>query len=121
MDLLQSIHGVNDNIVLVLLSGRPLETAELTKYCKALLWAGMPGTEGGNAIAELLFGIRAPEGRLSMSFSRLATQAPLYYNHLPTGRPSNEGNQTGFTNGYIDSNCFARYPFGYGLTYTQFD
>lgn len=121
MDLLQKIHAVNDNIVLVLFSGRPLETAELAKYCKALLWAGFPGTEGGNAIADVLFGIRAPEARLSMSFPHRATQAPLYYNHLPTGRPSQAGNQAGFTNGYNDSNCFARYPFGYGLSYTEFD
>lgn len=121
MELLRKVHSVNENIVVVLFSGRPLETAELAKYCKTLLWAGMPGTEGGNAVAELLFGIRTPEGRLSMSFPHVATQAPLYYNHLPTGRPSQNGNQVGFTNGYIDSNCFARYPFGYGLTYTQFD
>ena len=120
MNLLKKVHVVNDNIVLVLFSGRPLETADLTKYCKALLWAGVPGTEGGNAVAELLFGICAPEGRLSMSFPHNGGQAPLYYNHLPTGRPNPADKRFGFVNGYIDSSWFARYPFGYGLSYTQF-
>lgn len=121
LKLLQKVHEVNENIVLVLFSGRPLETGELTNYCKALLWAGMPGTEGGNAIADLLFGICQPEGRLSMSFPHIATQAPLYYNHLPTGRPNLHGPQTTFCAGYIDESCYARYPFGYGLSYTRFD
>ena len=121
LELLRKVHEVNENIVLVLFSGRPLETGELTKYCKALLWAGMPGTEGGNAIADLLFGIRQPEGRLSMSFPHAAAQAPLYYNHLPTGRPNLDGPQTTFCTGYIDESCYARYPFGYGLSYTRFD
>ena len=121
LELLRKVHEVNENIVLVLFSGRPLETGELTKYCKALLWAGMPGTEGGNAIADLLFGIRQPEGRLSMSFPHAAAQAPLYYNHLPTGRPNLNGPQTTFCTGYIDESCYARYPFGYGLSYTRFD
>jgi len=119
--LLQKIHDVNENIVLVLFAGRPLETAELAKYCKALLWAGMPGTEGGNAVADVLFGNIAPEGRLSMSFPHRATQAPLYYNHLPTGRPNHSGTENGWVSGYIDCSCYARYPFGYGLSYTQFD
>ena len=119
--LLQKIHEVNDNIVLVLFSGRPLETAELTKYCKALLWAGMPGTVGGNAVADVLFGSMAPEGRLSMSFPHRAAQAPLYYNHLPTGRPNHSGTEKGWVSGYNDCSCYARYPFGYGLTYTRFD
>lgn len=121
MELLKKVHAVNENIVLVLFSGRPLETKELTKYCKALLWAGMPGTEGGNAVAQLLFGISSPEGRLSMSFPHSATQAPVYYNHLPTGRPDRGDAKGMFRNGYIDESSFARYPFGYGLTYTQFD
>ncbi len=121
MELLKKVHAVNENIVVVLFSGRPLETAELAKYCKALLWAGMPGTEGGNAVADVLFGNIAPEGRLSMSFPHCSTQAPLYYNHLPTGRPNRSGTENGWVSGYIDCSCYARYPFGYGLTYTQFD
>jgi len=121
MELLRKVHAINQNIVLVLFSGRPLETAELAKYSRAILWAGMPGTEGGNAIADLLFGVCSPEGRLSMSFPHTAAQAPLYYNHLPTGRPNRSGTDRGFVSGYLDESCYARYPFGYGLSYTHFN
>lgn len=120
-ELLRKIHAVNENIILVLFSGRPLETADLESYAKAMLCVWFPGTEGGNAIANVLFGLREPQGRLSMSFPRRAGQSPVYYNHLPTGRPNRTGDHVGFVNGYIDESCRPQYPFGYGLSYTRFD
>lgn len=119
-ELLRRVHEVNDNIVIVLFCGRPLETKELLKYAKALLVAWLPGTEGGSAIADMLFGITSPEGRLSMSFPRSTGQEPLYYNHLMTGRPNRGGTDTGYINGYIDQDIRPQFPFGYGMTYTQF-
>lgn len=118
--LLKRIYEVNQNIVIVLFCGRPLETAELMKYAKALMVVWLPGTEGGNAIAEVLFGKAAPEGRLAMSFPRSVGQVPIYYNHLATGRPNLSGTDKGYVNGYIDEDVRPQFPFGYGLTYTEF-
>lgn len=120
-ELLRKVHEVNENIILVLFSGRPLETAGLEPYAKAILCVWFPGTEGGNAIANVLFGLREPRGRLSMSFPRRVGQCPVYYNRLPTGRPNRTGTHVGFVNGYIDENCRPQYPFGYGLSYTRFE
>lgn len=119
-ELLRRVHEVNDNIVIVLFCGRPLETKELLKYAKALLVAWLPGTEGGSAIADMLFGVTSPEGRLTMSFPRSTGQEPLYYNHLMTGRPNRSGTDIGYVNGYIDEDIRPQFPFGYGLTYTRF-
>lgn len=120
MELLRRVHEVNENIVLLLFCGRPLETEELLRYAKALMVVWFPGTEGGNAIANVLFGKASPEGRLAMSFPRRTGQEPIYYNHLATGRPNQSGTDTGYINGYIDEDVRPQFPFGYGLTYTEF-
>lgn len=83
-----------------------------------MVW--MPGTEGGNAIADVLFGDEMPQGRLSMCLPRTVAQAPIYYNQFRTGRPNRTGTKVGFVNGYIDESTLPLYPFGYGLTYTEF-
>ncbi len=120
MELIRRIHGVNENIVTVLFTGRPLELNEVSALSKAVLVVWMPGTEGGNAIADVLFGDTPPEGKLSMSFPRSVGQVPIYYNHYTTGRPNHTGNQVGFIHGYIDESTKPLYPFGHGLTYTEF-
>lgn len=120
MELLRRVYQVNSNIVTVLFSGRPLVLTEVERYSKAILVVWMPGTEGGNAIADVLFGDKMPQGKLSMSFPRSTGQVPIYYNHFMTGRPNKATGNSLFCNGYIDESCWPLYPFGFGLSYTDF-
>ncbi len=120
MELLRKVHQVNPNIVTVLFCGRPLVVKEIAELSKALLVVWMPGTEGGNAIADVLFGDRVPQGKLSMTFPRTLGQVPIYYNHFPTGRPNPPHEIHLFRNGYMDEVTAPLYPFGYGLSYTEF-
>lgn len=107
--------------VVVLFHGRPLELGDLADSADAILAAWLPGTEGGNALADLLLGESAPSGRLTMSFPYTVGQLPLYYNSLPTGRPKQgEQDSERFRSRYLDAPNTPRYPFGYGLTYTSF-
>lgn len=121
IELLRSVFEVNKNIVTVVFSGRPLVLKETVELSKSVLMVWMPGTEGGNAIADVLFGDVAPEGKLSMTLPRNVGQLPVYYNKFRTGRPNEEGTTVGFIHGYIDESIYPLYPFGYGLTYTTFE
>ncbi len=118
--LLREVHQVNENIVTVVFSGRPVEMKEIATLSKAVLMVWMPGTEGGNAIADVLFGDAEPGGRLAMSLPRSVGQVPIYYNKFRTGRPNEKGDAVGFIHGYIDESIKPLYPFGYGLSYTTF-
>lgn len=120
MELLRKVHDVNSNVVSIIFSGRPLELTEISSLSKAVLYAWFPGTECGNAIAEVLSGKREPSGRLSMSFSYRTAQMPNYYSRFTTGRPNNGTLDQGFVNGYIDQEDLFLYPFGYGLGYTKY-
>ncbi len=120
MELLRKVRQVNPNIVTVLFCGRPLAVGEIAELSRALLVVWMPGTEGGNAIADVLFGDRIPQGKLSMTFPRSLGQVPVYYNHFPTGRPNPPHEIHLFRNGYLDQVTAPLYPFGYGLSYTEF-
>ncbi len=120
LELLRRIQKVNENIVTVVFSGRPLVISEAAELSKAVLMVWMPGTEGGNAIADILCGDVMPEGRLSMCLPRSVGQAPIFYNKFRTGRPNEEGTRVGFIHGYIDESIYPLYPFGYGLSYTTF-
>lgn len=108
--------------VLVLFNGRPLELKWFHDNVPAILEAWFPGTEGGNAIADLLFGDAVPSGRLTMSFPYTVGQVPVYYNCLNTGRPKgpDENNDFRYLSKYIDIPNAPLYPFGYGLSYTEF-
>lgn len=121
LELLKAVHQVNQNIVTVVFSGRPLVLGEVTELSKAVLMVWMPGTEGGNAIADVLFGDVVPQGKLAMSMPRSVGQVPIYYNRFRTGRPNRTGDAVGFVNGYIDESTMPLYPFGYGLSYTKFE
>lgn len=120
LELLRKVHAVNDNIVTVVFSGRPVLMQEIESLSKAVLMVWMPGTEGGSAIADVLFGDAAPGGRLPMCLPRSAAQAPIYYNKFRTGRPNRTGCDTGFVNSYLDESVKPLHPFGYGLAYTTF-
>ncbi|MCM8899894.1 beta-glucosidase BglX [Caldicoprobacter algeriensis] len=107
--------------VVVLFNGRPLEITELDYIAPAILEAWFPGTEGGNAIADILFGDVNPSGRLTMSFPYTVGQIPVYYNCYNTGRPKGrENNEFRFCSKYLDIPNAPLYPFGYGLSYTTF-
>jgi beta-glucosidase len=84
----------------------------------AILESWFPGTEGGNAIADVLFGDVAPGGKLPVTFPRDVGQIPLYYNHMNTGRPSDPEKK--YTSKYLDMPVTPLFPFGFGLSYTEF-
>lgn len=118
LDLLDKLSQLNKPIILVLISGRPLVLTKVKDKADAILESWFPGTEGGNAIADVLFGMANPSGRLTISFPYASAQEPLYYNHLSTGRPANNSQHVGrFVSKYIDAPAEALYPFGYGLSY----
>lgn len=118
MELFRRVNAVNKNIVTVLFNQRPLDIRELSSKSKAILDVWFPGTMGAEAIADMLFGEAAPSGRLSMSFPYAVGQCPIYYNSLPTDHSLEY--QTHFATGYNDCPNTALYPFGHGLTYTEF-
>lgn len=118
--LLEELVKTGKPVVLVLFTGRPLTLEWEDQHCAAILNVWAPGTEAGNAIADVLFGDVNPSGKLTATFPRSVGQIPLYYNHKPTGRPYNGGDQTKFLTNYLDSSNDPLYPFGYGLSYTTF-
>ena len=121
-ELLEEIYKINPNIVLVLMNGRPLVLNWADAHLPAILETWHLGTESGNAIAEVLYGDYNPSGKLPMSFPRSVGQMPLYYNYKSTGRPGADGADAGsvFWSHYGDEKNTPLYPFGYGLSYTEF-
>lgn len=109
-------------IVLVVFGGRPLVLTPIKNIVDAILYVWYPGTEAGNAIAEIIYGDGNPSGKLPMTFPRSVGQIPIYYNHKNTGRPlkNKKGKFQKFTSNYIDERNEPLYPFGYGLSYTEF-
>lgn len=105
---------------LVLMNGRPLTINWERDNADALLEAWYPGTEGGHAIADVLFGDENPSGKLPISFPRSLGQIPTYYNHLRIGRPFTPGKPPNYTSQYFEEESGPLYPFGYGLSYTTF-
>ncbi|MBO2543678.1 beta-glucosidase BglX [Salegentibacter sp. BDJ18] len=118
-ELLEEIYKVNRNIVLVLINGRPLEITWASENIPAIVEAWQLGSESGNAIADVLLGDYNPSGKLPVSFPRAVGQEPLYYNQKSTGRPTNPTHVT--YSGYTDEKKDALYPFGFGLSYTNFE
>jgi beta-glucosidase len=118
LQLIQQIAATGKPYVVVLMNGRPLTIPWLADNAPALLEAWYPGTEGGDAVADILFGKVNPSGKLPMSFPRNVGQIPISYNELPTGRPADPTNK--YTSKYLDVDNTPQYPFGYGLSYTTF-
>jgi beta-glucosidase len=122
--LLDRILEVNKNVAVALFTGRPLAISRLDESAPAILNMWMPGTEGGNACASLLFGDAVPSGKITMTFPRALGQCPIYYNHYTTGRPKAEADDkkfVRFTSCFLDMPNSPLYPFGYGLSYTSFE
>ena len=120
-ELLKALVKTGKKIVLILFTGRPLTLTYEDANVDAILNVWAPGTEAGNAIADVLFGAVNPSGKLSATFPRSVGQIPLYYNHLNTGRPWNGKEDTKFKSNYLDESNDPLYPFGYGLSYTTFE
>jgi len=119
--LLEKVFAVNKNVVVLLFTGRPLALTRLHTIAPAILNVWWPGTECGNAVANLLFGEVVPSGKLTMSFPYSSGQCPIYYNHYRTGRPSPYGRYDILhATRYLDTPNEPLYPFGYGLSYTEF-
>jgi beta-glucosidase len=122
LELARRVIELSKPTVTVLFNGRPLEIRELLSICPAVLEAWFPGTEGGNAVADILFGDINPSGRLTMSFPYALGQIPVYYNNLNTGRPKgNENNDKRFVSSYMDIPNSPLLPFGFGLSYSKFE
>lgn len=120
-ELLKALKGIGKPVVLVLINGRPLTLTDDLLYADAILTAWRPGTSGGDAVADILFGNYNPSGKLTMSFPRSVGQIPVYYNHKSTGRPFVDGDRGQFKSRYLDEMNAPLFPFGFGLSYTTFD
>ncbi|MDX6694473.1 MAG: beta-glucosidase [Blastocatellia bacterium] len=118
LELVQAIHALGKPYAVVLMNGRPLSINWLAENAPAILETWFAGTEGGNAIADVLFGAVNPGGKLPLTFPRNVGQCPIYYNHKRTGRPPDEKNK--YTSKYLDVSWTPLFPFGYGLSYTTF-
>ena len=131
-DLLAALKAAGKPVVATVMAGRPLTIERDLPHCGALLYAFHPGTMGGPALVNLLFGDVNPSGKTPVTFLRTVGQAPLYYSHHMTGRPYNgetlldeipeEAGQTslGNTSYYLDYGAYPLFPFGFGLSYTTF-
>jgi len=129
--LVDEIAGSGKPVVAVILAGRPLTFHQVASRVNAVLYAWHPGTMGGPAIADLLFGSAVPSGKLTITFPRTVGQVPIYYAHLNTGRPPSLGelgipmgnpvDPQGYTSKYLDVDFTPEYPFGYGLSYATFE
>ena len=120
--LLDAVTQANKNTAAVIFAGRPLDLREVKEKTKALLYAWMPGTEGGRAVADILYGDADPQGRLSMSMPWSVGQVPVFYGEFSTGRHVEDGEymENRFLSRYSDIPNQLLYPFGYGLSYTEF-
>lgn len=119
LELLKAVYEVNPNIVLVLMNGRPLTLTWEAEHIPAIVETWHAGSEAGNGIADVLFGRYNPAGKLPMTFPRMVGQLPMYYNHKNTGRPFSGPNEVFYTH-HTDVDKSPLYPFGFGLSYTDF-
>ena len=133
-ELIAAMRQTGKKVIVVVMAGRPLTIGRDLENCDAVLYSFHPGTMGGEAIADLLSGKAVPSGKTPVTFLKTVGQAPMYYNHLNTGRP-NTGTETllmdlplkagqtsnGCTSYYLDSGYGPLFPFGYGLSYTTFE
>lgn len=119
--LLHALKKTGKPLVVVLMTGRPLTIEEEKELPDGILLSWFPGHEAGNAIADVLFGNYNPSGKLTMTWPRNVGQIPIYYNHKRTGRPQVDSLPAQkFRSNYLDVANTPLYPFGYGLSYTNF-
>lgn len=117
--LLEGLAGTGKPVVLVLMNGRPLELTRESALCDAVLETWFAGTRGADAITDVLYGVQNPSGKLTVSFPRSVGQIPLSYSSKNTGRPACLPDPK-YKSIYLDCPNEPLYPFGFGLSYTQF-
>jgi len=121
-ELLRAIKSLGKPVIVVLLSGRPLALEEEARLADALLAVWFPGTEGGRAVADTLFGKHNPGGKLPVTFPRNLGQVPIYYSAKNTGRPLDPAQpRAEYKSSYLDAPNDPLFPFGFGLSYTRFE
>ena len=134
-DLIKALAKSGKPIVLVIMAGRPITITNIIDDADAVVMQWHPGTMGGEALHDILFGISEPQGRLPVSWPRVAGQLPYFYNHKNTGRPANKEefvamydipvgawqSSLGNDSHYLDIGYTPHFPFGYGLGYTTFN
>jgi len=117
-ELVKLVHASGKPYVVTLFNGRPLTLGWVAENSPTLLECWFPGSEGGNAAADVLFGDENPAGKLPVSFPRVVGQCPIYYNHKNTGRPTYL--RDSYVSNYMDVPNTPQFSFGYGLSYTTF-
>ena len=134
-ELVRCIRATGTPVIAVILAGRPLALTDVVEHLDAILFAWHPGTMGGPAIAELLFGLESPSGKLPATFPRVVGQIPIYYSQKNSGKPPSPDNivhiddidtyapQTslGMSAFHLDTHYTPLFPFGHGLSYTTFE
>jgi beta-glucosidase len=132
-ELVAAVVAAGKPVVLVVQAGRPLTIGKQVALVDGVLYAWHAGTMAGPALADLLWGVESPSGKLPVTFPKTVGQVPLYYNHMNTGRPPRpydfaRDNQVddeidsdlGYNSNYLDVSPYPFYPFGYGMSYTTF-
>ncbi|MGI9137931.1 MAG: glycoside hydrolase family 3 N-terminal domain-containing protein [Sediminibacterium sp.] len=119
-ELLKVLVATGKPVVVLINAGRPLVFNYTAKNATAILYTWWLGSEAGNAIADVLFGDYNPSAKLPMTFPVSVGQIPIYYNHFNTGRPAFDDNNHIYNSSYIDESIFPKFPFGFGLSYTNF-
>ena len=133
-ELVHTLAQAGKPLIAVIQAGRPLTLGNILNDVDALLFAWHPGTMGGPAIADILFGVTSPSGKLPATFPKMVGQVPIYYAHKRTGRPATPEtfvhiddipvrlpqHSTGFVSNHLDAGYLPQYPFGYGLSYGRF-
>lgn len=120
LDLLKALSETGKPLIIVLMNGRPLTLKWEQENASAILETWFAGIEGGNAIADVLFGDYNTGGKLTTTFPQSVGQVPLYYNHKNTGRPFQGQKNEKYSSQYLDISNAPLYPFGFGLSYTTF-
>ena len=121
LEFIKDLKALGKTLVVVMFNGRPLDLHGVLDEADALLEVWFPGTEAGNAIANVLFGRVNPSGKVTMSFPYHVGQIPVYYNHFQTGRPASGDKDEIYVSNYLDIPNKPLIPFGYGLSYTTFE
>lgn len=119
-ELIKAIHATGKPVIVMINAGRPLVFNWTADSIPAILYNWWLGMEAGNAIADVLFGDYNPSAKLPMTFPRSEGQIPIYYNYYNTGRPAKNDSDRFYRSAYIDESIYPKFPFGYGLSYTQF-
>jgi beta-glucosidase len=132
--LVRALHETGKPVIVVVQAGRPLTLGNILEHADAILFAWHPGTMGGPAITDILFGVESPSGKLPVTFPKMVGQVPIFYAHKNTGKPATRESfrhiddiparmpqtSSGFVSSHLDAGFTPQYPFGFGLSYTEF-